>query len=76
MKRVNLFLWINEWCNLDCSYCNVVKTQKKLDKDRFRRDLGDVVDAYNEVAARLGILKENPKTPPALSLVQNEQDND
>ncbi len=30
MKRVNLFLWINEWCNLDCSYCNVVKSQKQL----------------------------------------------
>ena len=30
MKKVNLFLSINEWCNLDCEYCNVFKTQKKL----------------------------------------------
>ena len=34
-------------------------TNKKLDKDRFRRDLGDVTEAYSEVATRLGILKPN-----------------
>jgi len=28
---------------------------KKLDKDRFRKDLGNVIQAYKEVAARLGI---------------------
>lgn len=31
------------------------ETQKKLDKDRFRRDLGDVVESYTEVARRLGV---------------------
>ena len=35
-----------------------VKTNEKLDKDRFRRDLGDVEEAYQEVARRLGILPE------------------
>jgi phosphoribosylaminoimidazole-succinocarboxamide synthase len=35
-----------------------VKTQEKLDKDRFRRDLGDVEQAYQEVARRLGVLPE------------------
>lgn len=30
MQKVNLFLSINEACNLDCTYCNVVKTHKKL----------------------------------------------
>jgi len=30
-----------------------IKTQKKLDKDRFRRDLGDVEEAYAEVSKRL-----------------------
>jgi phosphoribosylaminoimidazole-succinocarboxamide synthase len=35
-----------------------VKTNEKLDKDRFRRDLGNVEDAYQEVARRLGILPE------------------
>ncbi len=27
-----------------------------LDKDRFRRDMGGVVEAYSEVAKRLGIM--------------------
>lgn len=35
-----------------------VKTNEKLDKDRFRRDLGKVPEAYQEVARRLGILPE------------------
>jgi phosphoribosylaminoimidazole-succinocarboxamide synthase len=33
-------------------------TGEKLDKDRFRRDLGGVTDAYAEVARRLGIIKD------------------
>ena len=32
-----------------------VKTNEKLDKDRFRRDLGNVEEAYNEVFHRLGL---------------------
>jgi phosphoribosylaminoimidazole-succinocarboxamide synthase len=35
-----------------------LKTNEKLDKDRFRRDLGKVEEAYQEVARRLGILPE------------------
>ena len=34
------------------------KTEKKLDKDRFRRDLGNIIQAYQEVARRLGIMHE------------------
>jgi phosphoribosylaminoimidazole-succinocarboxamide synthase len=30
-------------------------TSEKLDKDRFRRNLGGLVEAYKEVASRLGI---------------------
>src|SRR5499427_9709960 len=33
-----------------------LRTNEKLDKDRFRRDLGKVEEAYQEVARRLGIL--------------------
>jgi phosphoribosylaminoimidazole-succinocarboxamide synthase len=29
-----------------------------MDKDRFRRDLGGVEEAYQEVARRLGVLPE------------------
>lgn len=32
-----------------------VNTNEKLDKDRFRRDLGNVEEAYNEVFRRLGL---------------------
>jgi len=35
-----------------------LKTNEKLDKDRFRRDLGNVAEAYQEVARRLGIMPE------------------
>lgn len=32
-----------------------INTHEKLDKDRFRRDLGGVKEAYDEVMSRLGI---------------------
>lgn len=35
-----------------------VQTNEKMDKDRFRRDLGKVEEAYQEVARRLGIMPE------------------
>lgn len=31
------------------------KTKEKLDKDRFRRDMGNVEEAYDEVSSRLGL---------------------
>jgi phosphoribosylaminoimidazole-succinocarboxamide synthase len=40
-----------------CRLWDVV-TNEKLDKDRFRRDLGRVEEGYQEVARRLGILPE------------------
>jgi len=45
-----------------------MKTGRKLDKDVFRRDLGNLTDAYSEVARRLGILPEsgNNRTGPKL----------
>ncbi len=36
-----------------------LKTNEKMDKDRFRLDLGNVVEAYSEVARRLGIMPED-----------------
>ena len=42
-----------------------MKTNDKLDKDRFRRDLGGLVEAYQDVARRLGILSDGelPERP-------------
>ena len=37
-----------------------IATNEKLDKDRFRRDLGNVIESYTEVARRLGIMSEMP----------------
>ncbi len=34
------------------------KSSEKLDKDRFRRDLGGVIEAYREVARRLGVFTD------------------
>ena len=42
-----------------------LETDEKLDKDRFRRDLGNVTEAYADVARRLGIMKESPTAIPA-----------
>ena len=48
-----------------------VKTNEKLDKDRFRRDLGGVEEAYQEVARRLGILPESgPRDMPGPDTMQ------
>jgi len=35
-----------------------IKNDRKLDKDRFRKDLGNIIEAYQEVAKRLGIAPE------------------
>ena len=36
-----------------------METGQRLDKDVFRRDLGNLADAYTEVARRLGVLPSN-----------------
>ena len=41
-----------------CRLWDVV-SEKKLDKDRFRKDLGNIIQAYQEVARRLGIVHED-----------------
>jgi phosphoribosylaminoimidazole-succinocarboxamide synthase len=63
-------LWENDYMRIvladdispdSCRLWDAV-TNNKLDKDRFRRDLGGVVEAYSEVARRLGIMPES--APP------------
>ena len=51
-----------------------LETDRKLDKDRFRRDLGDVTEAYAEVATRLGILKDTQGSVTKLSVVKSDKD--
>ncbi|WP_332065508.1 phosphoribosylaminoimidazolesuccinocarboxamide synthase [Bartonella sp. CB189] len=42
-----------------------IQTRKKMDKDRFRRDMGGLINAYQEVAKRLGIINENEPPRPS-----------
>lgn len=46
-----------------------IKTGEKMDKDRFRNDIGGLVDAYSEIAKRLGIALNN------ISGINNGSDN-
>ncbi|WP_191285275.1 phosphoribosylaminoimidazolesuccinocarboxamide synthase [Aliiroseovarius zhejiangensis] len=41
-----------------------IETGQKLDKDVFRRDLGNLADAYTEVARRLGVMPSNVTHTP------------
>jgi phosphoribosylaminoimidazole-succinocarboxamide synthase len=55
----------------DCCRFWDIKTNDRLDKDRFRRDMGKVEEAYQEVARRLGILPESgPSDLQGPSLMQ------
>ena len=59
-------IWDNDWSRIiladeispDCCRLWDMQSNEKLDKDRFRRDLGGEVEAYQEVARRLGLLPE------------------
>ena len=60
-------LWENEQMRIvladeispDCCRLWDIATSDKLDKDRFRRDLGGLLEAYQEVARRLGVFTGN-----------------
>ena len=62
-------LWDGEWSRIiladeispdGCRLWDMA-TNEKLDKDRFRRDLGGESEAYQEVARRLGLMPEGPE---------------
>ncbi len=56
------------------------KTGEKLDKDRFRFDLGDLVDGYQKIAHKLGLIPEgfikegsmNQQLAENLEMIENE----
>ncbi len=50
------FLIVADEISPDCCRFRDVKTERKLDKDVFREDLGSLSEAYSEVARRLGII--------------------
>jgi phosphoribosylaminoimidazole-succinocarboxamide synthase len=56
-KEINEIILADEISPDTCRLWDV-KTDKKLDKDRFRKDLGNLIEAYQDVARRLGIMPE------------------
>ena len=56
-KEVNEIIVADEISRDTCRLWDI-KTDKKLDKDRFRKDLGNLIEAYQDVARRLGIMPE------------------
>ena len=56
-KRTNEIILVDEISPDTCRLWDM-RTEKKLDKDRFRKDLGNIIEAYQEVARRLGIMPE------------------
>jgi len=57
-KNSNEILLVDEISPDTCRLWDV-QTEKKLDKDRFRKDLGNIIQAYQEVARRLNIIHED-----------------
>ena len=62
-KSENNIILADEISPDTCRLWDVV-TEKKLDKDRFRNDLGNVIEAYQEIAKRLGIIHEQSNIRP------------
>ena len=56
-KEINEIILVDEISPDTCRLWDM-KTEKKLDKDRFRKDLGNIIEAYQDVARRLGIMPE------------------
>ena len=56
-KEINEIILADEISPDTCRLWDL-KTDKKLDKDRFRKDLGNLIEAYQDVARRLGIMPE------------------
>jgi phosphoribosylaminoimidazole-succinocarboxamide synthase len=63
-ENENMRIVLADEISPDCCRLWDIETRDKLDKDRFRRDLGGLVEAYQEVARRLGILVENSQVKP------------
>lgn len=58
-----------------------IQTKEKLDKDRFRQDLGGLIDSYQLIAERMGLIPEggiieggniNEKLAETLDEIENE----
>jgi len=62
-KSENKIILADEISPDTCRLWDVI-TEKKLDKDRFRNDLGNIIEAYQEIAIRFGIIHEQSNIRP------------
>ena len=60
----NVYILVADEISPDSCRLWDIQTGKKMDKDRFRHDLGEVEEAYQEVARRLGVLVEPHEPTP------------
>lgn len=60
----NIYILVADEISPDSCRLWDVETGDKMDKDRFRQDLGNVEEAYKEVARRLGVLMESSEPTP------------
>ena len=56
--RSNNSIWLGDEFSPDGCRIWDKETKEKLDKDRFRRNLGNVIEGYQEAARRLGVFDE------------------
>lgn len=57
-EQGNLYIILADEISPDNCRLWDIETGEKLDKDRFRRDLGSLEEGYREVARRLGVLED------------------
>ncbi len=62
-KSENKIILADEISPDTCRLWDVI-TEKKLDKDRFRNNLGNIIEAYQEIAIRFGIIHEQSNIRP------------
>ncbi len=77
----NLYILLADEISPDNCRLWDMKTGEKLDKDRFRMDLGDLIEGYQKIATRLGLIPEggiiqggniNEQLAASLQEIENE----
>lgn len=69
----NLYLLLADEISPDNCRLWDLETGDKLDKDRFRLDLGGIAEGYQEVARRLGVLESNGENIEEIVFTEEEE---
>lgn len=71
-KEGNIYILLADEISPDSCRLWDMESGEKLDKDRFRRDLGGMAEAYQEVARRLGVLIEREEPIEKSSVIKED----